>query len=250
MNRHFSACQVEYHKFVFRWIPASLAVFGLLLPSALVSSSGAQINGAPASVTSPGFGGHAVNGAPASVTSVGRGGFAPSPNTHFSSNSPQNNHNGDHRGEHPHHPRYGYGELYAVPVAVPYAEDSANEVDPDNDPDYQGGPTIFDRRGRGAEAYVPPAPDASPAHVNQNFNQDATADPLPPEPAPEPTWLVFKDGHRLEVGNYAIVGQTLFDLTPGHARKVALAALDLDATQKQNDDRGVTFQLPPAAQAN
>jgi hypothetical protein len=62
--------------------------------------------------------------------------------------------------------------------------------------------------------------------------------------------LVFKDGHALEVDNYAIVSQTLYDLTPGHARKIALADLDLPATEKQNDDRGVTFQLPPIAQAN
>jgi hypothetical protein len=62
--------------------------------------------------------------------------------------------------------------------------------------------------------------------------------------------LVFKDGRKLEVGNYAIVGATLFDLTPGHTRKVALADLDLEATRQQNDDRGVAFQLPPPSQAN
>ena len=62
--------------------------------------------------------------------------------------------------------------------------------------------------------------------------------------------LVFKDGRKLEVGNYAIVGATLFDLTPGHTRKIALADLDLEATRQQNDDRGVAFQLPPPAQAN
>ena len=61
-----------------------------------------------------------------------------------------------------------------------------------------------------------------------------------------PTTLVFKDGHQLEVENYAILGQTLYDLTPGHPRRVALADLDLAATQKQNDDRGVVFQLPPS----
>ena len=64
------------------------------------------------------------------------------------------------------------------------------------------------------------------------------------------SFLVFKDGHQIEVGNYAIVGQTLFDLTPGHSRRIAIADLDLDATQKKNDERGVSFQLPPTAQAN
>jgi hypothetical protein len=46
------------------------------------------------------------------------------------------------------------------------------------------------------------------------------------------------------------VSQTLYDLTPGHRRKIALADLDLPATERENDDQGVTFQLPPSAQAN
>jgi hypothetical protein len=52
------------------------------------------------------------------------------------------------------------------------------------------------------------------------------------------------------VGNYAIVGATLFDLNPGHSRKIALADLDVESTQKENDDHGVSFQLPPNSQAN
>jgi hypothetical protein len=35
------------------------------------------------------------------------------------------------------------------------------------------------------------------------------------------------------------------DLTRGHSRKIPLTDLDLEATRKQNDDRGVTFQVPP-----
>jgi hypothetical protein len=70
------------------------------------------------------------------------------------------------------------------------------------------------------------------------------------EPSQHPTTLVFKDGHQIEVGNYAIVSQTLYDLTPGRPRRIALADLDLSATEKQNDDHGVVFQLPPSAQAN
>ena len=62
--------------------------------------------------------------------------------------------------------------------------------------------------------------------------------------------LVFKDGHKLEVGNYAIVGATLFDLTPGHPRKIALDEIDLNGTQKENDDRGIIFRLPLSAQGN
>ena len=74
----------------------------------------------------------------------------------------------------------------------------------------------------------------------------------PPEPAADQpqTLLVFKDGRQLEVQNYAIVGDTLVDLTEGHRRKVPLTDLDVEATSKQNDDRGIDFRLPPKPQAN
>ncbi len=61
------------------------------------------------------------------------------------------------------------------------------------------------------------------------------------------TVLVFRDGHQSDVVNYAIVGDTLFDFGAGRTRKILLADLDLTATQKANDDRGVDFQVPASA---
>jgi hypothetical protein len=58
------------------------------------------------------------------------------------------------------------------------------------------------------------------------------------------TVLVFKDGHKSDVLNYAIVGDALFDLGAGRTHKILLADLDLPATHKANDDRGVDFQIP------
>ena len=57
--------------------------------------------------------------------------------------------------------------------------------------------------------------------------------------------LIFKDGHQLEVQNYAVIGDMLYDLTPGRHHKIALADLDLTSTVQQNDDRGIDFRLPP-----
>jgi len=242
---------LEYHVSVRHSIPASLALFSLLLlPSILVSTSHAQINGAPASVTSPGFGGRAVNGPPASVTSLGPNGYAPnSRSTFFPANGTRF---GDGHRHHRHHAEYTLPPVvYAVPV--PYAADigAPNDNDDDataddSDDNYQGGPTIFDRRGSGAGSYVPPVRNVPTPHAALDV-ADPAADPEPPQ---EPTLLIFKDGRKLELGNYAIIGATLFDLTPGHARRIALADLDLEATRQQNDDRGVTFQLPPSLQAN
>jgi hypothetical protein len=60
----------------------------------------------------------------------------------------------------------------------------------------------------------------------------------------QPTELVFRDQHTEEIQNYAIVGQTLWVLSAQRARKIPLAELDIPATKKANDDRGVDFQLP------
>jgi len=231
---------LEYHVGVRRSPRGSVTLFSLpALLAVFVSSPAAQVNGVPSSVTSPGFGGRAVNGTPASVTSLGRNGYAPGlPGS--TAGSGQN---------HQRHSHYGYyPPLYALPV--PYAVDIGNTdnyADPDDrDPDYQGGPTIFDRRGAGADSYVPPVQDVPRPHASQSADDDAgTA-----QSQPDPTTLVFKDGHQLEVGNYAIVGATLFDLTPGHARRIALSDLDLEATRQQNDEHGVVFELPAPPQAN
>ncbi len=58
------------------------------------------------------------------------------------------------------------------------------------------------------------------------------------------TVLVFKDQHIQEVRNYAIIGQTLWVFSEQHAKKIPLAQLDLPATTKLNDERGVEFRLP------
>ena len=245
---------MEYHSWVRHWIPASFALCTLLaLPVVLVSTSHAQ-SGAAASASFSGGGGHAAGGAGAA--SSGSHGSSSSSTT--SSGTPSSGpHAGPHSnppGESDHHPHhqgeYAGTVLYAVPF--PYAgDDSAADnnddanADADDDADYQGGPTVFDRRGLGAESYVPPVEDAPQPYPVAN----AYAKPADETPQ-RPTTLVFTDGHTMEVGNYAIVGETLFDLTPGHARRVALAQLDLERTRQENEDHGVVFELPSSPQAN
>ena len=240
-------CPVEYHNSVRPSFAASIAVLSLFAaPLFLSPRAQAQINGTPSSVTSPGFGGRAVNGPPASVTSLGPRGFSSNSRVSFSTTVPNLHHNGDGRHHHRRDGAFFPFAYYAVPV--PYAVDEGAYAENGNDTDdadYQGGPTIFDRRGQGERSYIPPVEDVPTPHAGQ---PDVSLSQ--PEPAQDPTVLVFKDGHLLEVGNYAIVGTTLFDLTPGHSRRIPLADLDLVATQKQNDDRGIVFQLPPSLQAN
>jgi hypothetical protein len=60
------------------------------------------------------------------------------------------------------------------------------------------------------------------------------------------TVLIFRDQHKEEVQNYAIVGQTLWNFAPQRTEKIPLSDLDLPATSKANDERGVDFRLPSA----
>lgn len=251
---------LEYHKIVNhllrRLIPASLASFALLLfPLFTVSSSPAQIGG-----VSPG----AIHSAPVAPPTAVRvppptvmlappptgaapvhSAFAPSAFAHPAGiphrpRPPQNN------GNHPHHDVNGiaiYPYLYPVPYGADVTDPGTSGPDDAND---QGGPAAGDSPNYGADTYVRPRPVDPAQYVSPESN---LADPAADPPQP-PTTLVFKDGHQLQLNNYAIVSQTLYDFTPGHPRKIALSDLDLPATQKQNDDHGVVFDLPTSSQTN
>jgi len=237
---------------------ASRARFGLigftLVFCGLVLTSAAQINGAPVSVTSPGFGGRQVNGTAPSVTSLGPRGYTPRvPTCCFVGGFPRTPNSTTNFHHHHHNGFIGGG--YAVPYYGYYDSgyDSADrQADDQSGDQYNGGPTIFDRRGSGTA----PSPEATANARRESAHpeppSEAAAPQAEPAPAPEPpsTLLVFKDGHQLEVANYAIVGDTLFDLTSGRRHKIALADLDLPATAKQNEDRGIDFQVPAAPEAN
>ena len=88
------------------------------------------------------------------------------------------------------------------------------------------------RRKEEQESHARPDPQPQP-------REDAHADP----PAPS-TVLVFRDQHRQEIQNYTIVGPTLWAYAPQHTQKISLTDLDIPATSKANDDRGVDFRLP------
>jgi hypothetical protein len=78
------------------------------------------------------------------------------------------------------------------------------------------------------------------------LQSDVEARNRPKEQEPE-TALVFRDKHVEQVRNYAISGGTLWVLNESAAKKIPLTQLDIDATVKMNDDRGVDFQVPAPA---
>ncbi len=89
------------------------------------------------------------------------------------------------------------------------------------------------------DAYAPRRPNADPPP-----NAQAQDEPIDP-----PTVLVFRDRHREETQNYAIVGQMLWSFGPQHIERIALADLDLPATEKANADRGVAFYIPGSGES-
>jgi hypothetical protein len=257
--------KLEYHLFVRRLIAASVADFALVLVALCCATTAqAQIHGTPTSVTSIGFGGHfdRAPGTPPSVTSLGPNGYGSQNQFHccFKAQVPQGPTSpafGDnHRHHHGSFPIGGavYAVPYYTPVYVVEPDDAAQQ--PQAQEDYPAGPTVFDRRAAGESS------SAAEAALVERLRQDLAAQPAPQPAALVPaaeaapvtdqpqTVLVFKDGHQLEVQNYAIVGKMLYDLTPGHHSKIAISDLDVPATAKQNDDRGIDFQMPAGSEAN
>ncbi|HJS99829.1 MAG TPA: hypothetical protein VJ756_12125 [Terriglobales bacterium] len=81
------------------------------------------------------------------------------------------------------------------------------------------------------QAAATPAPKANDAKV---------------EP-PVSTTLVFRDGHRSQVENYAIVGNTLWVFSDQRRTKIPITELDLKYTEQVNEERGVDFTIPTSA---
>jgi len=257
----------EYHFGMGRLNPALVAGFAAL--AILLSGNlpaAAQINGTPPSVTSIGFGGHfdRFPGVPPSVTSVGPKGYNDSNHLFVGTFPPST------PGKFQHHPHPGKvfpgGGYVAVPYPVYVIDPSLtyNPADNGNPPgndagapaaenqNYSAGPTIFDRRAAGESsqsvesAYAKRAPE-EPVQRTVPAEPATEAAPVPDQPQ---TVLLFKDGRQLEVQNYAIVGNMLFDLTPGRRSRIPLADLNLAATAKENDARGIDFQLPAGVGSN
>lgn len=230
---------------------AVLAVMTVGTASAQTNTwNGNKINGVPASVTSFGFGGRpGFHGVPPSVTSLNFGQVPNAGAFHHPHVFVDGRH---HRNQGFGSPFYGstYYVPYAYPVYVmPTYDSSAYDTSIENMQ-----PALSERAGPDAAEGVRRELESLRSTVRE-YRDELRANRVAEQPVPkaepaEPaanqpqTVLVFKDGHQAAVGNYAIVGGTLYDLSEGRTKRVALAELDLAATKKQNDDRGVEFRLP------
>src|ERR1700678_2922748 len=86
-------------------------------------------------------------------------------------------------------------------------------------------------------------PSATPANTPRRI---PTAEP--PSELP-PAVLVFRDGHKEEIGKYVIVASTIYTSADhwssgSWTRQVQIVQLDVPATLKLNQQRGTKFSLP------
>lgn len=224
----------------------------LALAIAMSVSASAQVYMHPHTATT--VNGHSLAPAP-SVTSVGgsvgRGHMPPPAPSVTSIPNFGSKPNGLH-----HNGRFGQGSgfvggwAYAIPYYYP-AGDSAYGYDyiGAGNPDLYSGPPLgqYDP----SLHIVAEQPPANPYMRNMpppeaQVQPDLPARQLPDDKPGDPTVLVYHNGHHEDVNSYAIMGDSLYVFDQGR-KKVALTELDVPATVKANDDRGVEFRLPPSA---
>ena len=146
-------------------------------------------------------------------------------------------------------PYYGYyvpydGSLdYDQPQQQAQEEPSepAADVDANDDQEESDQPSDTSRYG---EHYFDGRQSKRASDDDRVVAQTKPAPAATPDDLPMTT-LVYRDGHKSTVRNYAIVGDNLIDLTKTPVlKKIPLDSLDLVATRKQNEDNGVDFHAP------
>jgi hypothetical protein len=253
------------------------AVVSALLVVSLQAAFGQVINhGVPASVVSVGPGGRPAGGPPASALSPTPPPFAIRPPhrafvgisngkpTHFGTSHSRHGFANVVPVFYPLYPAYGYGygNGYDNSVADPNVDQPADPAAGSGAPaDSSASSDDSVARSEAALklAYLQGQRDAmareleevrqakqqaratTPASPTKDQSQDQAA---PSEDTAPLTVFIFKDGHQIETRNFAIMGQTLYDISNGGVKKIQLADLDSTATIKANDERGIVVKLP------
>jgi hypothetical protein len=151
-----------------------------------------------------------------------------------------------------------YGSLYGWPYVADYGYDG-------EPPDYTYEYPRPEREPEAAPQPAPAVPTSPPSplllelHGDQwvqvgNFTTPSgqtQTEKMQYQPGKEipPAVLVFRDGHSEEISSYSIIGPVIYTKADywssgSWTRKIQIADLDLPATLKHNQQRGVKFELP------
>jgi hypothetical protein len=110
--------------------------------------------------------------------------------------------------------------------------------------------TLSSKNSTTVEQAGPDYSERSASHLSAT-RQTATKQKKADQPATElpPAVLVFHDGRREEVSEYSIISGTIYSkadywTTGSWTKKIQIADLDVPATLKINQERGLKFVLP------
>jgi hypothetical protein len=109
--------------------------------------------------------------------------------------------------------------------------------------------TMSSAAGQAAPDYSEKSYSEKPAARSPFRGQPVVKDSVQPPRELPPAVLVFRDGRREEVSDYTIMNGTMYSKadywTSGSwTKKIQIADLDVPATMKINQERGVKFVLP------
>jgi hypothetical protein len=171
-------------------------------------------------------------------------------------------------------PAHGFGRRVLFPGYFPYYPDYYDEPAPAQAPAPQV--VVVQSPQQQAQAQVPSPPEPlviewqgdhfvrmtlaekiNSQGVSPDYSQKNAAHPVDAgkKPADQqarelpPAVLVFRDGHQEEVSNYTIINRTLYTksdfwTTGSWNKQIQLTSLDIPATMKLNQERGLRFSLP------
>jgi hypothetical protein len=149
-------------------------------------------------------------------------------------NTPAGDRNSNRSGHPARRNRFGYGASILLPYDSEYDQlpgrGTFDQGDVQESQDNRPGLTIFEYNGKASTATA------------ENRMPPQQEEPSEAEAGPS-TVLIFRDGHQQEVANYAIAGRKLI-VVGEKTEKIQLSDLDLNATAKANEDRGVDFKMP------
>jgi hypothetical protein len=149
-----------------------------------------------------------------------------------------------------------YADYPVAPVAVPPQFVVAQPAPPvETQPEIKSEPLMIELQGNryvrfgGRQQSAERGTNAPPDYAEADA---ASAPQITRQPADlPPAVLIFKDGHREQVPEYAIVGSTIYASgdywQSGHwTKNIQVSALNLPATIQANHEAGIRFTLPSA----
>jgi hypothetical protein len=134
---------------------------------------------------------------------------------------------------------YGYPGYYSSPY--PYYDDF-DYSQQNSEPDYNDSGGYDDPSGQMAQDQINHL-EGEVAELREQRNSARPSSQAKAEIRAS-TVLIFRDRRAQEVQNYAIVGDTLWIFDAQKSTKIAVDSLDIPASTKANEDRGIDFRLP------